>query len=125
MIASAWTVVEEALIDMFSAATGQSTQMQPGVVTTTFNPVSFATLRAIENLHLRLTVVKAAMAQHLPPDLKQEFEDLAKEMRRRAGDRNDVVHGAWGMVDAYPNDVLLRGGDVPFSGRGRDTRKRT
>lgn len=108
MVAAAWTHVEDALIEMFAVATGETNAIEDGVSVTTFNAVSFATLTAIENLHLRLTVVKAAMAQNLPPPLQKDFEDLSADLRARAGERNNVVHAMWGIVDSYPNDVLRR-----------------
>lgn len=106
---------------MFAVATGDTQIEMQGVTMTVFNPVAFDTLTAIENLHLRISVIKSALARRLRPPLQDEFEALAQELRTRAGERNNVVHAVWGAVDTYPNDILRRIGAGPFASWQRYT----
>lgn len=111
-ISAAWCEVEYSLIDMFGITTGTSEPTGSDTWLMRPNKIARATLGAIENLHLRITVVKAATAELLDDDAKKELEALAKLLRLRAGERNTVVHGRWGACDdAYPNDLILIGSD--------------
>lgn len=61
---------------------------------------------AIENDGARMAVLKAIAARGLKPDQTARFDELLKKMRKRAPERNTVVHGVWGASDDYADALI-------------------
>lgn len=96
------------MADMFARVTGSVSMTAADTAMHSNNVAALFALRAIQSLSTRIAVVKAATEVRLNARQLEEFEELARILRDRAGERNDVVHGQWCTVDAYPNDLLLR-----------------
>jgi hypothetical protein len=64
-------------------------------------------LGSVVNLTARLDLVKAAARARLVHNLAEEVIQLMDKARSRAGERNDLAHGIWGISKDYP-DKLLR-----------------
>lgn len=108
-VASEWTRIEHELAIMFGFATGISRANGTDMWSTEPNIPAFAALSALESLHARIAAISAALnAISLPDNLKESFDSISLELRRRAGERNSVVHGLWGITERYPKDVILR-----------------
>lgn len=107
-VVNMWSSIEQALISMFGLVTGESRATSESGWVTNPNLVAAASLKAIENLHTRMTVVIAAWeAANIDADFRQRFQELVPKLRRAAGERNTVVHGLWVAAgDRYPSEVV-------------------
>lgn len=108
LVALKWVSIETTLTHWFSWAVSEPKLEVADTYSLTLNKAFKAALTAIENLHLRLVVIRAAMQKRFNAAQAEEFELLAQELRTRAGERNTVVHSQWTFTERYPNDVLLR-----------------
>jgi hypothetical protein len=50
--------------------------------------------------------LSAAAEARLPTELSSEFASLRSEYRTRAGERNRVVHGFWGVSPKFPDALI-------------------
>lgn len=107
-VASEWTRVERFMSEIFGHITGDVEMTAADTVSNITNWPAHVAMREIQSLAARIDVFKAATEAILPPERRVQFEAIALQLRKRAGERNDVVHGVWGTVKAYPSDVLLR-----------------
>jgi hypothetical protein len=103
-VAGEWANLERSLALMFSVSTGWPTDDR---ATTKINRVARAAIDAIESLSARLAIVSAGLEATMPQAVQDQFDDLAKRIRKCAGTRNTVVHGWWGVSEKYPDDVIL------------------
>lgn len=62
---------------------------------------------AITNDGAKRAALDAIARQKLLPNQREEFQKILSEIGQRYGDRNQVVHGAWGISNEYPNALLL------------------
>jgi hypothetical protein len=69
--------------------------------------IATETLNAVVNLTARLDVVKAAANATLTAAKATEVCDLMEKFRRRAGERNGISHGIWGVSNDYPDRLVL------------------
>ena len=51
-------------------------------------------------------MIEAALALSFPPKAAEDFRYLKPTIRRRAGERNNVVHCHWIAHDDYPDHLL-------------------
>lgn len=107
LVALAWVSIESALTRWFSWAVSEPEQTAADTYSLRANEAFKAALTSIENLHLRIVVIRAAMQKRFNASQAEQFELLAQELRTRAGERNIVVHSHWTFTDNYPDDVLL------------------
>lgn len=113
-VASEWTRIEHALADLIGATTGVSHPvhidgLQTNMWRTEPNIGAQATFRAAETIHAKITAFERAWeAIGFPEHLKDMREDLFKNLRARARERNQIVHAVWCFVDDYPEDVLRK-----------------
>jgi hypothetical protein len=76
-------------------------------------PVVGVVFAALDSLSTRLMIVDNLLKPRVAPALHQYFvAELVPEIRKRAKERNAVVHGYWGTSPDYPNHIILspRGG---------------
>lgn len=95
------------MASLFGWVTGETAITAPDTVSHKSNFVAQASLRAIQSLATRISVFRAATETVLQPAQKEEFEKLIAVLRKRAGERNDVVHGQWCTFDRFPDELLL------------------
>ncbi len=57
--------------------------------------------------NLRYMAFRTVALVRLPPEMIEEFDDLWRQVRRRAGERNDVAHGLWAATADLPDSLLL------------------
>lgn len=93
-IALMWTHVEQWIGHILAAMT----RMESAQAMTIY--ASFVTA------NVRIDVLKAIAAERLDEPTQKLLVALLKDFRIRAGERNDVVHGIWG-IDANRDDCLL------------------
>jgi hypothetical protein len=93
-VASAWTEIEVTLGILLS--TMLHTEIRIGI----------SMYLALKGSAAQDAVLSAAADAKLPIDLKREFAPLLRMIRKRAKERNDVVHGLWG-VSPQLLDVLI------------------
>jgi len=66
-------------------------------------------LETIESGTIRLEVVAALLKTRIPEDQFALFNsEIRPDIRKRAAERNRVVHSAWCVHDDYPADVIAR-----------------
>lgn len=109
IVASIWAGIEEDLARWFGWLAGEPLIEKRSpfeLLNRKQNEPFAAALTAIENLHLRIVVIRAAMETRASDMQREEFEKIAQELRARAGDRNIVVHTKWVATPRYPADVL-------------------
>lgn len=111
VIASDWARIEGAMARWFAYAVGETTYPAADTVSVKANAAFMAALTAIENLHLRIVAIRAAMQDAFSEEEAEQFELLVQELRARAGERNIAVHTPWAATDRYPDDVLRREGE--------------
>ena len=69
--------------------------------------ISLQALGALESLTAKLDVISAVLKPRISDELYLHFQnDLRKDIRRRARERNRVVHGPWALCDDYPDDLI-------------------
>ena len=108
-ISSEWARLEHELTSMFGAATGLNSATSKDTWQSSPNLAAFAALAALESLHARIAAITAAFdAIDIDARLKTSFAQISLELRKRAKERNAIIHGLWGIVDNYPNDVILK-----------------
>ncbi len=94
VIASLWTKVEIELGKLIIFVSGNPKE-------------GAATFNALKSAGSRGDVIRAIAQLRLDKDEIKQLEDLLKEYRRIAGERNDIIHNLWGISDDMP-EALLR-----------------
>jgi hypothetical protein len=65
-------------------------------------------LYAVESQRARLDIIKNLLENRGVSELYEYFkEELKPEIEKRAGERNKVVHGHWGIIKEFPDKVIL------------------
>jgi hypothetical protein len=54
-----------------------------------------------------LDVVKAAATAMMTPPIATQVHTLMHLARRKAGERNEIAHGIWGVSNDYPDRLVL------------------
>jgi hypothetical protein len=94
LIATAWSSLENYIITMFLNHSGISIEN------------AFIIHDLITNLPVRLSVIRSVMKKRLPSSLYKNLVLLEQDIRKRAGERNAIVHGAWAISDDFPDDLM-------------------
>ena len=61
---------------------------------------------AITNDGAKRAAMDAVCSLKLQPEQNKEFQRIMKGIGERYGDRNNAVHGAWGVSELYPDALL-------------------
>lgn len=103
LVASEWTQLESHLIEMVSFALFVFSKQE-----NVSKRLATDVMRTIESLSGRLDVIDTIMKPRIPEEMFNEYrEKIRPEIRRRAGERNRVVHGQWHICEKYPDDLIL------------------
>ena len=70
-------------------------------------PSAFATFYRLKTLELRKEAFMAVAEEKLPPGLLTKYVDLFRKIRKRATERNDIVHGTWCAIEEKKEALLL------------------
>lgn len=54
----------------------------------------------------RKAIIDTVTKLKLPSDDLEQFQEIQRDIGSRYAERNKAVHGAWGISDAYPKDLL-------------------
>jgi hypothetical protein len=116
LVVSEWSSLEEHLFQVFSLAlfvfdpsSGQASKIARNA------------WDAIDSLKARLDFIQEVSETRLPPDLWNEFTtDLVPELRKRAGERNRVVHGQWYLSAGTKELVLKYSSEEPMTWTVKD-----
>ena len=103
LISAEWTALENELAHTvaFSLFAFSSSERGAQKITTTV-------LGAIDSLAARLDMIEAILKPRIPEDWYLRFvNDIKPELRRRARERNRIVHGHWQACSKYPKDLIL------------------
>jgi hypothetical protein len=96
LVAVHWAHLEYMLSRIFTALIGGK------------QDVAFEIYHMLIDRELRnKTFLAAASVSGLPKDIVEDAETLFKDIRRRAGERNAIVHGIWASTDGEENYILL------------------
>lgn len=108
-IAAEWTQVELALTRLLAGAFGKTLFDAAGEPQDVqHHPVALAAMKAAESIRARLRIFELSLTPMLSgTTLQQRWEELQTALKRRARERNKIVHGHWGISDEAPNDLLL------------------
>lgn len=103
LVASEWAALESHLISSFSfclfALHADGVPSQKIAATAWHN---------LDSLKARLDLLKAIAADRIPRSLLADFVSVVEpEIRKRAGERNKIVHGHWHSSNKYPADLIL------------------
>jgi hypothetical protein len=98
-IAALWTEVEINISQILGAMCG----VQSGVAVSIY--VALASTGA------RIDALKSIAAMKLRKPTQEKLISLLKEFRRRSGERNNIVHGIWGISDVDANCLLHQPSD--------------
>jgi hypothetical protein len=104
LVASEWAALEAQLIAIFTFSLFAFSERGGHEATN----IAAAAWDAMESLKGRLDFIETVAKGKIPEDLfKQFIEDVKPEVRRRAAERNRVVHGHWNIAKEYPDDLIL------------------
>jgi hypothetical protein len=103
LVAAEWGALEEHLLTMctFNIFTWDAAGVAAKEMT------EFV-LSQIDSLRARLDLVESILEKRLPAAFLGEWQKIAREVRKRANERNRVVHGHWHASFYFPNDLILR-----------------
>jgi hypothetical protein len=104
-VTDAWAWLEFYLGSMFAVATGTPERQENGNVIIRHNRVARAAFNELESLNARLRIIEGSLEAVLPQAVVT-FQSLAKDIRRCAKNRNNVVHSRWSTVARYPRDLI-------------------
>jgi hypothetical protein len=54
----------------------------------------------------KIEVIKRLIEIRYSKDILGEFEKLAKDLRKKAAARNNLIHCTWQICDKYPEDLI-------------------
>ncbi|HEY6281103.1 MAG TPA: hypothetical protein VIW72_04830 [Burkholderiales bacterium] len=102
LVASEWAALEQHLIIFFRGSL-QTFARGAGAGSI----VAQLAWDAMEGLKTRLDFVTDCLKNRVSVELLEEFKrDMVPEIRKRAQERNKVVHGIWQLCDEYPTDLI-------------------
>lgn len=55
---------------------------------------------------IRIEVIASVMKLRMTLEIQDEFFALAQQIRRKASERNDLIHARWHICDKYPDDLI-------------------
>lgn len=100
---SEWTFLEQDLIMLFQYALYAHL---PG--TAEAIDVSQDAWDAMESIKARTDFLASVLERRIPEQLCAHFaKEIAPAIRKRALERNRVVHGQWCTSEAFPDDLIL------------------
>jgi hypothetical protein len=79
---------------------------QPEATSRNSDWIAQAVMRELDTLHLRTRVVRSVLIALLPDFLKEQWEKIEDQLRKRAKERNLLAHGKWGICDEFPEDMI-------------------
>jgi hypothetical protein len=94
MISAAWNDVEARIAAFLAALSGNEAQTVISI---------FLALRidsAKRSTIDTISVLKLSTTDH------ERFQEILKDLNKRYGERNTMVHGNWGVSEKYPNKLL-------------------
>lgn len=104
LVASEWAALEEQLILMFTYALFKDGSMEVSETT----HVAWRAWDAMESLKARLDFIESVSERRMDAELFAEFVGTIKpEIRKRAQERNRIVHGHWNTCNQFPDDIIL------------------
>jgi hypothetical protein len=103
-IANAWARIERMLLSVVGAAS--TTDVEEGRPQVYFDPITMAAMQALESLSARLDVIAAVLAVCVSTEICDLWKEIAPQIRRAGGMRNQVTHCVWLGSDRYPRDIL-------------------
>ena len=119
LVATEWAALEDHLVTSISGGLFMQLGAQEGKVIPEAEQVVRTTLLALESQAARLGVIEDLLEPRVSPEMFSHWlKDVKPELRKRAKERNRVVHGLWGWDDKYPSDVFL------IDGKGKHVRYR-
>jgi hypothetical protein len=78
-----------------------------GDIMETHSKQALAMYLALSGSQARKSALLAAARLHISEDEYAELVKVYKKVGETAGERNDVIHGAWAIHDSCPNALLL------------------
>jgi len=108
LVAAEWSGLEGHLSHMLSFGLFGLSTDESAVA-----PVIGAVFATLESINQRLALTERVLKPRVSSTLHKHFvETIAPEVRKRAKERNAVVHGYWGISPEYPDHIILspRGG---------------
>jgi uncharacterized protein (DUF433 family) len=118
LVAAQWSNLEAALSELYTYANADFVHWPaegalPGSTTRTVDYSHMSVFDSVESLRARLSMIAAKVKHRGGGDLAAQFDRLAADIRRRAGERATIVHGRWGTSLSHPGDLMLRRGVGP------------
>lgn len=104
-ISQAWAAVEISLLGLFGflVASRYFTSRTGAQI----DPISNELWDSFVLIDHRMSLLRAALNTRIQDDaLLEDFEQLAKRVRRSATSRNTFVHAAWAVSGAYPEHII-------------------
>jgi hypothetical protein len=107
-----WSALERSLLQLYALVTGaflappDPEEVARGPWPPTPHRIAFLTFDALVTMGTKLDVIENVLREVAQPEELAQFRDhLNPEIRRRAGERNVVVHGFWcrGIEHRAPN----------------------
>jgi hypothetical protein len=94
MISATWNDIEARIAAFLAALSGNEAQTVISIFLAL--RIDSAKRSAIDTI----SVLKLSTADH------DRFQQVLKELNKRYGERNTMVHGNWGISEKYPNKLL-------------------
>lgn len=98
IISSFWAEVEERLALLFAFAM----RTEPAV--------SATALGEVFSVPTKLNMIRSVLKLRVSKNLITAFDDLAKNLKKRAKERNRIVHGLWTTHPKHPRSLLRMAG---------------
>ncbi|MCK1676638.1 hypothetical protein [Bradyrhizobium sp. 150] len=108
LVAGEWSALEGHLSSIVSLGLFTFSQDEAAA-----GPIVAKILTSIDSIEKRLDVIRKLLQPRIGAELLKQFtDDIAPAIRKRAKERNLVVHGYWGIAPEHPNHLVLspRGG---------------
>lgn len=103
-LAAEWGFIDRTLADTFNLI-GFAKPVPVGAHAT--DPLAAAVFDALISLPTRLAALQAVVKLRLPDAEVEDFEKIAKELRRRAIERAEYIHSSWNISSDYPDDLIV------------------
>lgn len=108
-----WQTVERELLSLYALLMGD--YVNPSKFTETgepfqppTHPLAYQIFDQFNTLQLRLNLVASLCQWRVTPERYEYFDQKLKpEIRKRAKERNAIVHGQWGLSDDHEDGLIL------------------
>lgn len=111
-VSHTWTTVEWYLANLASVALGKTIRSEQGNLIHETSWVAKVALDSMISIHNRLSFIDRALGyQFKAIELVATWEAFKKRLRRTAADRNNIVHGQWGISPEIPGFLILKKDD--------------